>query len=120
MANDAKKLFYWQHHINRWKSSGLSQRAYCTSAGLTFATFDYWRRQTRANVGKPGTAALTLVPIQVASPIPHATLKSPAGWEINLPYFAPADLAVLLEQLPWRHSPSKCGSVSKPSICGWA
>ena len=100
MSNDAKKRSYWQHHINGWKSSGLSQRAYCAGAGLTFATFDYWRRQTRANVGKPGTAALTLVPVQLTQQAHHATLKSPAGWEINLPYTALTDLAILLKQLP--------------------
>ena len=99
MANDTKKLSYWQQHFTHWKSSGLSQRAYCASAGLSLSTFDYWRRQTRANVDQPSAAALTLVPVQVESPV-HATLRSPAGWEINLPYSAPADLAVLLKQLP--------------------
>lgn len=100
MSNDAKKRSYWQHHFTRWKASGLSQRAYCASAGLTFATFDYWRRQTGANVGQPSNAALTLIPVHVTHQSNYATLKSPAGWEINLPYFAPADLAVLLKQLP--------------------
>lgn len=100
MANDTKKLSYWQQHFSHWKSSGLSQRAYCASAGLSLATFDYWRRQTRANVGKPGNAALTLVPVQITQQSNYATLKSPAGWEINLTYSALSDLAPLLKHLP--------------------
>lgn len=100
MANDAKKLSYWQQHFTHWKSSGLSQRAYCGCAGLSLATFGYWRRQTRANVGPPRAAALTLVPVHVERSLHHAILKSPAGWEINLPYTAAADLAIVLKQLP--------------------
>ena len=100
MANDTKKLSYWQQHFTHWKSSGLSQRAYCASAGLSLATFDYWRRQRRAQVVQPSNAALTLVPAQITHQANYATLKSPAGWEINLPYFALTDLAPLLKQLP--------------------
>ena len=100
MANDAKKLSYWQQHFTHWKSSGLSQRAYCGCAGLSLATFGYWRRQTRANVDPPRATALTLVPVQVTRQANYAILKSPAGWEINLPYTALTDLAVLLKQLP--------------------
>jgi len=100
MAADTKKLSYWQQHFTRWKSSGLSQRAYCASAGLSLATFDYWRRQTRAQVDQPVSAALTLVPVHVTHQSNYATLKSPAGWEINLPYSQLSDLAPLLKHLP--------------------
>ena len=100
MASDAKKLSYWEQHFIHWKSSGLSQRAYCASAGLSLATFDYWRRQTRANVDPPRATALTLVPVQVERPL-HATLKSPAGWEVNLPgSLSLSELAIVLKQLP--------------------
>lgn len=28
MTNDQKRTF-WQHHIERWQQSGLSQKEYC-------------------------------------------------------------------------------------------
>ncbi|MBI5752385.1 MAG: hypothetical protein HZA59_09615 [Hydrogenophilales bacterium] len=101
MANDAKKLSYWQQHFTRWESSGLSRRAYCAREGLALSTFDYWRRQTRANADQPSNAALTLVPVQVERRPDHTTLRSPAGWELTLPVSVElADLAGLLKQLP--------------------
>jgi len=102
MASDAKKLSCWQQHFSRWESSGLSQRAYCAREGLSLSTFDYWRRQILPNTGKLRCAApLTLVPVQVARCPDHATLRSPAGWELILPgSVALVDLADLLKQLP--------------------
>ena len=100
MATDAKKLSFWQQHFKRCQASGLTRRAYCAREGLALSTFDHWRRLSR-NVPDPSrAAALTLMPVTVERPL-HATLKSPAGWEVNLPgSLSLSELAIVLKQLP--------------------
>lgn len=100
MAINTKKLSYWQQHFKRCQASGLTRHAYCTREGLALSTFDRWRSLVRTPSGKPSSAALTLVPIHVERPA-HATLRSPAGWEIQLPgALSLSDLTNLLKQLP--------------------
>lgn len=100
MATDAKKLSYWQAHFKRCQASGLTRSAYCAREGLALSTFDHWRRLSRTP-DRTSNAALTLVPVRVESPLHHATLKSPAGWEIKLPgSLNLCDLANILKQLP--------------------
>ena len=36
----------WQHHINNWKASSLSQKEFCNQNDLKFYTFQYWLRKT--------------------------------------------------------------------------
>lgn len=98
MASNTKKLSYWQQHFKRCQASGLTRRAYCAREGLALSTFDRWRSLSRSTAGASSKTALTLVPIQVERPH-HATLKSPAGWEIQLPATL-SDLAMILKQLP--------------------
>ena len=100
MATDAKKLSFWQQHFKRCQASGLTRRAYCAREGLALSTFDHWRKLSRHAPDRLRPPALTLMPVHVERSLHHATLKSPAGWEIKLPYTAAADLAVLLKQLP--------------------
>ena len=98
MAPNAKKLTYWQQHFKRCKASGLTRHAYCTREGLALSTFDRWRSLSRSTGDTSSKAALTLVPVQIERPL-HATLKSPAGWEITLPVTL-SELAHVLKQLP--------------------
>jgi len=39
------KRAQWQRHINAWRRSELSQKAYCESQGISLATFGYWRKR---------------------------------------------------------------------------
>jgi len=41
------KSDFWQRHIEGWRQSKLSQKAYCTEQDLSFASFGYSR--TRLN-----------------------------------------------------------------------
>ena len=51
----AAKERFWQRHIAGWKASGLSQRAYCHNNHLAVATFGYWRRKLKLQMGKSDT-----------------------------------------------------------------
>ncbi len=41
------KRAHWRHHIQNWKTSGLTQKAYCESHHLKLHQFWYWQRQVR-------------------------------------------------------------------------
>ena len=109
MARDTTKLQYWGEQIKNWQASGLAQRAYCAREEIKWPTFDYWRRQLRANsdVARPAKkrliGGLTLVPVHVSGKSSNDTivLRSPAGWELRLPVAVdPAWFAELLKRLP--------------------
>ncbi len=36
---------FWQHHIDQWSSSGLTQTEYCRRNDLSRDRFNYWRRK---------------------------------------------------------------------------
>jgi hypothetical protein len=38
---------YWQHHLDQWHQSGLSQQRYCAANQLSISSFHYWRRKLR-------------------------------------------------------------------------
>jgi len=108
MAHDPKKLAYWADRHRSWQTSGLSQRSYCQREGLSFASFDYWRRRARTAVSAAAAThpqpqrKLTLVPVQLdIAASRDILLKSPAGWQVALPAtLDPGVLSHLLSQLP--------------------
>ena len=40
-----EKHSFWEHHLEQWRQSGLSQRAYCREHRLKPHRFNYWRRR---------------------------------------------------------------------------
>ena len=38
------KRDYWQGHVNSWKTSGLSQKAYCKQENISSSTFSSWSK----------------------------------------------------------------------------
>lgn len=111
MASDPKKLAYWSEHYRSWQASGLSQRSYCTQAGLSYTSFDHWRRRARDVAGDGGLGVtvpavqrkLTLVPARLGTPVEAGAIEvhSPGGWRITLPASLAKDaIAHLLSQLP--------------------
>ena len=125
MARDEVKWAHWTKVINEWRGSGLTRNAYCPRPlfgrreGIKPSTLDYWRPLIAE--GAPLTVTLaeeklakavvaderiTLVPVKVIdtprkSTLEMLTLKSPAGWQIQLPAQAdPNWLITVLRQLP--------------------
>lgn len=53
----------WAEHVQAWRSSGLTQVAYCEQHQLNTKSFGYWFRSREL-----GSETLTLVPIAVHEP----------------------------------------------------
>ena len=108
--NDKVKFQQWTKQIKDWEKSGLTQRAYCARESLKLSTFDYWRRQiglTPAVVPPVSKAReakrLTLLPVRLSakSSTENIVVRSPSGWQLELPGAVEAAwLATLLRQLP--------------------
>lgn len=64
----------WLARVASWKSSGLSQSAWCREHGVPLASFSYWQRKLS---GQEESVAAVL-PIRVAAPMLGA-------WEVHLP-----------------------------------
>lgn len=44
-VRDHQKEGYWRAHLEAWRKSGLSKRAYCTKNNLAYSSFMAWRRE---------------------------------------------------------------------------
>lgn len=92
----------WASRLAAWRSSGLSQSAWCREHGVSLASLCYWRRKLG---GDERAAAVTAVlPIQREAP------PAAEGWEACLPNgivlrMGSTDPAVLL---PWLRALAAC------------
>ena len=77
---------YWREYIENWVRSDLTQREYCANNGLSERAFHRWRSREKEAIAA-AKASLTLVPVSVGKPetISVVRLRSPDGWEIELP-----------------------------------
>jgi hypothetical protein len=71
-VRDDKKEGFWRGHLESWKKSGLSKRAYCTQHNLAYSSFMAWRREIelrdRENDPPSNVAALLSQPTERANP----------------------------------------------------
>jgi hypothetical protein len=56
-------------HIDRCKSSGMSQRDYCTQEGIDFKQFYYWYRVYKGKATKKRSVNRGFVPIRITEDI---------------------------------------------------
>lgn len=67
MANRKKsRSDYWRGVLEKWSSSGLSQRRFCEERRISFSTFCYWRRRLR-ETSKSGSAS-AFIPVEIKPP----------------------------------------------------
>ena len=90
----------WNHHIEAWQASGLSQAAYCRLQGLALSTFSARLSAHRASA----PAAPALVPVRIEPAQPAAAeplvLRTASGHRLELPASAePRWVAELLRCL---------------------
>jgi len=45
MKISAERRAYWEKHLADWKSSGLTQKDYCSRESLSYGSFKNWRSQ---------------------------------------------------------------------------
>ena len=58
----------WLAHIESWKRSGLTQKAFCQQHGLGLASFRRWRAIAMRE-GKPAdSSVVTFLPVNVVEP----------------------------------------------------
>ena len=79
-------LEFWREHVQNWVRSDLTQREYCAAHGLGERAFHRWRGREKETIAA-AKATLTLVPVSVGKPeaISVVRLRSPEGWEIEMP-----------------------------------
>ena len=88
--------------IEKYKSSGLSQQAYCKKAGLAWTTFNGWLKAGlgKGVVSKPKSAKMGVkfheVQLANVSTSSAMVLKLPSGVEVCLGSMAPDLLAELI------------------------
>jgi hypothetical protein len=106
-----KKRDEWREHIKRWESSSLPQAAYCSSAGISYTSFVYWRGVFLAELN-PSQRPSPFVPIKLA-PLSTTTdlsqqaiqIKLLSGHRVYLPITMNIqDIAALLCQLEVPHA----------------
>jgi hypothetical protein len=56
-------------HIDRWKSSGVAQRDYCTQEGIDYSQFHYWYRVYKGKAKKKKSVTSGSVPIRITEDI---------------------------------------------------
>jgi hypothetical protein len=75
-------------HIERWRSSGLTQRAYCRKARINHSGFYYWLTQFKEHIGREAAPASFIpVSVQVQEEIvsERIIVTGPNGMEILFP-----------------------------------
>ena len=58
-----ERVGFWSRHVESWKASGLSQRAYCEREAISVSSLQWWLRRSRA-VERPSTPSF--VPVEVS------------------------------------------------------
>lgn len=59
-----ERIQYWAKHIECWKASGLTQRAYCEREAIACSTLQWWLRRRRVHSAE---AVPHFVPVKVCA-----------------------------------------------------
>lgn len=57
---------YWSQFLQEWRDSGCSQKEFCQQKGISYSTFQYWRRKEKEN-DRNGTSNDILHAVEVSS-----------------------------------------------------
>jgi hypothetical protein len=85
----------WRGHVEAWRASGGTQKAYCAQHGLKSHSLSYWHLRLAGQEGVAGEkgsltlVAATLLPDAVSS-LPSLSLHSPQGWRLEFATLPPA------------------------------
>lgn len=91
---------YWRQQEARWRSSGLSQAAYCTEHGLAMTTFSRWHCKFEKELALAGHATVDSPQLATAQPfVPVVIADAGAAGIPNPPELGSIRIAV--EGAPW-------------------
>ena len=82
--NEAKSRF-WQHHLNAWQASGLTQRAYARQHNLPAARFTYWKGKFYPGTSIDKASKSAFVPVRLDSLQSPIRLRHPGGVIVECP-----------------------------------
>lgn len=72
-----------QSHLARWKTSGLTQAAFCQAHGIKPHIFSYYKKKFRSNAPSPAKRSSQLIPVKLVAddvpPAPNSSLTSGSG-----------------------------------------
>lgn len=106
-----EKRTLWQQHINDWKISGLTQKAFCQTHQLNIHQFGYWNKRfnpakSASNNAQDKTSSsdgATFIPVtlsdtEIRSALP--SLELPNGMRIHgIEHLSPDHLSLLAKAL---------------------
>jgi len=69
----------WQHHIDSWKTSGLSRAKFCRENDLNYSVFNYWHAKL---IEPDSPTPKKIVPVVVSNSVQGIASD---GLEIRLP-----------------------------------
>ena len=98
MQSTPSKEDFWREHIEHWRNSGMSQRAYCEQHDLKLHVFIYWKRKQDTSHDDSGASAGSFIPVSVKQDIQAEGLyiKLPSG--VHIGGITSSDQAVSLIQ----------------------
>ena len=91
---------FWREDVQKWVRSDMTQRDYCAANGLGERAFHRWRGREKETIAA-AKASLTLVPVAVGKAESESIvrMRSPSGWEIEMPGSSVALLVDFLKDL---------------------
>ena len=66
---------FWQHHINRWRDSGLSKMAYCQQHDVVYHQMVYWSGNTEKTECDAPKSSNNFVAVNVSRADVHSRLS---------------------------------------------
>ena len=85
----------WKERIHQWRSSGLSQAAWCEQQNIPPNQLCYWKKKLL-----PSLLSSKLIPVSVSEPSVNssceATISLPSGLQLKI---QTADIAGLVQEL---------------------
>ena len=77
------KVDFWKGHLAEWRSSGLTQAAYCRQHSLNIPSLGYWRRSLETRSATTSSSVLPIVIGEVSSEVVEVYL--PNGLHARVP-----------------------------------
>ena len=85
LSKNSQKFNIWQKRIKAWKKSGLSQKEYCLREKITYATFNYWKRQVEPKTKTSQNLKSSLINAGNFHLMNICQIVTPSGYQLKFP-----------------------------------